>query len=68
MPKLGLGNASYIISWVESGILVQTRFEAAVLLVLLSFDANLGTVEDSLDIIVKILHPFTTTNFITSNA
>jgi hypothetical protein len=68
VPKLGLGNVCYIITWLESGILVQAQFEAAMLMVLLSFDANLGIIDDNLEFICKILQPFTTSNFINSNA
>ena len=68
IPKLGLGNVNYIVTWLESGILVQTKFEAAMLMILLSFDANLGIIDDNLEVLSKILQPFTSSNFINSNA
>jgi hypothetical protein len=67
MSKLGQGHADYIISWLDNGILLQNRFEAAMLLVYLSFDANLGAIDHHLEILRKILQPFTTSNFINSS-
>jgi hypothetical protein len=64
--KLGLGSPRYSLNWVNDGIIVQTRLEAAILSVYLEEYANIGLLDDQLDIIVKIVQPFTTGNFITT--
>lgn len=67
MTKLGLGGARYILSWIDAHIVLQCRLEAAILGILLAEDANLGGLDDQLDVVLKVLQPFTTTNFITAN-
>jgi hypothetical protein len=65
--KLGLGSPKYSMNWTHDGILIQTKLEAAVLSLYMEEYANLGVLDDQLDIIVKILQPFTTANFISTN-
>ncbi len=67
VAKLGLGPSKYSINWMDDGILVQSKLEAAVLSLYLEEYANLGLLDDQLDILVKILQPFTTANFISTN-
>lgn len=64
LSKLGLGKPLYSIVWLDDGILVQSKLEAAVLSILLEPTANLGLLEEQIIIIQKILQPFTTANFI----
>ncbi len=64
MAKLGLGAPAYSLVWLDEGILVQSKLEAAVLSIFLETTANLGLLEEQLPIIQNILRPFTTTNFI----
>lgn len=54
-------------TWVDDGILVQSKLEAAVLSIYLEESANLGLLEEQLDILLRILFPFTTSNFIQAN-
>ena len=67
VTKLGFGSPKYSINWLDDGILVQSKLEAAVLSLYMEEYANLGLLDDQLDILVKILQPFTTVNFISTN-
>jgi hypothetical protein len=64
MVKLGLGSPQYTMIWLDEGILVQSKLEAAVISIFLESTANLGLLEEQIVIIQNILKPFTTTNFI----
>lgn len=64
MAKLGLGTPQYTMVWLDEGILVQSKLEAAVISIFLDANANLGLLEEQIVIIQNILKPFTTTNFI----
>jgi hypothetical protein len=64
MSKLGLGFPLYSMVWLDEGILVQSKLEAAVISIFLDANANLGLLEEQILIIQNILRPFTTSNFI----
>jgi hypothetical protein len=64
MSKLGLGFPLYSMAWLDEGILVQSKLEAAVISIFLDANANLGLLEEQILIIQNILRPFTTSNFI----
>ena len=64
MQKLALGKPQYSMVWLDEGILVQSKLEAAVISIFLESTANLGLLEEQIPIIQTILQPFTTSNFI----
>lgn len=68
VQKAGFGQPQYTISWLErGGILLQIKIEALIISIAMDENANLGLTNDYINLLKKILDPFSNANFMNLN-